>query len=278
VESILGQTMGDFEFLLIDDGAADGSSTYLASLTDARVQVLTNPCNLGIPRTRNRALGEARGEFIAFLDHDNLAHPERFARQVAYLRLHPAIGMLGSAIDNISAEGTFLNRAVLPPEHLGIRWAGLIDRPVRQSAMMARRALIVHHRMSYDEAFASNSDYNFAERLTRVVTAANLPESLTLYRHHATNHSRLHHNAFVETGNLIALAAIRHELPSCAITLEQVAVVRATVLRYKIEGARQSLAQTKAGWEVYLDLFDAFREKYRNHPNKAALHMLAQPR
>lgn len=277
VESILGQTMGDFEFLLMDDGSSDGSPAYLASLTDSRVRLLTNRRNLGIPRTRNLAMGEARGKFIAFLDHDNLAHAERFARQVEYLHEHPEIGMLGSAIDNLTAEGRFLNRAVLPSEHLDIRWAGLLDRPVRQSAMMARRALVVHHRLGYDETFASNSDYNFVERLTRVATAANLPESLTSYRHHATNHSKVHHRAFVETGNLIALAAIQHELPTFAITLEQVAAVRATVLSYKLAEARQSLAQTKAGWEVYLDLFEAFRDKYRDHPRRAALHALAGP-
>ncbi len=274
IDSLFAQTCGDFELLLVDDGATDGSADLLHALRDPRVRVLDHGSgrpNRGIAASRNRALAEVRGEFVAFLNHDDTSHPERLARQIDFFHGHPSVGLLGTAIENISADGALLNRQPFPLGHLGIRWMGLLDCPVRQSAMMARRGSFTAHALRYAETLAINSDYEFIERMTRLVPSANLPESLTSYRKHATNTSRLHYRAFVEAGNRIAHAAIGHELPDLPITLEVVANVRSVVLGYSPAPMPRTLAMTKRAWEVYLDLFDAFREKHRTDPHLTAL-------
>ena len=89
IESILGQTFSDFEILLIDDGSTDRSVEIMESYTDPRIRVLQNDTNLGIPRTRNKGLQGARGEYIAMLDSDDRAYP-RCSRQKHKRKLTPA--------------------------------------------------------------------------------------------------------------------------------------------------------------------------------------------
>jgi glycosyltransferase involved in cell wall biosynthesis len=101
VESIIGQTLSDFEFLLVDDGSTDGSREALATLDDPRVRVLLNPENLGNSAARNRGLDEARGEFVAFLNHDDLAHAKRLEQQVAFFRTNVDVDLLGTFIVQI---------------------------------------------------------------------------------------------------------------------------------------------------------------------------------
>jgi glycosyltransferase involved in cell wall biosynthesis len=277
VESVLAQSCGDFELLLVDDGGNDGSDKFLQALSEPRVRVINHGAgrpNRGIAASRNLALAVARGHFIAFLNHDDVAQPDRFERQLEFFHRHPEIDLLGSAIDNIDGPGNLLNRQPFPTDHLGIRWMGLLDCPVRQSAMMARRASLTAHSLYYDESFVSNSDYEFIERMTRIVPSANLSEPLTSYRKHATNTSRLRYEMFVDAGNRIAHGAIRHELPDFPATPEDIANVRAVVLGYSPASTLRVLAATKRAWEVYLDLFDAFREKHRGNPTLASI----QPR
>ncbi|MDB5330388.1 MAG: glycosyl transferase, group 2 family protein, partial [Phycisphaerales bacterium] len=91
VESILGQTFADFEFLIIDDGSTDSSAGYLRDLYDPRVRPLRNAGNLGLTRSLNKGLDAARGEYIARMDADDIALPDRLAGQVAFLDDNPHV-------------------------------------------------------------------------------------------------------------------------------------------------------------------------------------------
>ena len=109
VESILAQTLGDFEFVIIDDGSTDGSRAILEPYAkqDDRIRLISRP-NTGIIGARNEALGLAKGELIAVMDSDDVALPERFEVQVAYLREHPEVVCLGSKVQCIDEAGRFL--------------------------------------------------------------------------------------------------------------------------------------------------------------------------
>ncbi|NBO18804.1 MAG: glycosyltransferase family 2 protein [Proteobacteria bacterium] len=89
VESLLRQHFTDFELIAVDDASTDGSAEYLASLADARLVLLRNESNMGAGPTRNRALDAARGDYIAFMDADDISAPTRLAAQLAYLQSHP---------------------------------------------------------------------------------------------------------------------------------------------------------------------------------------------
>ena len=106
VESILAQTFTDFEYLLIDDGSTDASADIAEGYArnDARIRVIRQE-NRGIARSRNRALQEAQAPLVAFLDHDDLALPDRMAVQTAMLRDTPTVLAVGCQMRFMDREG-----------------------------------------------------------------------------------------------------------------------------------------------------------------------------
>src|SRR5687767_9206093 len=94
VRSILAQTFGDFELILVNDGSTDGSRDVLAGFKDYRIRILDQQ-NLGLVAALNRGIREARGEWIARMDADDVSLPGRLEAQITHLRRHPEIGLLG---------------------------------------------------------------------------------------------------------------------------------------------------------------------------------------
>lgn len=106
IESVLNQTWRDFEFIIIDDASTDGTRERIEAYAarDPRIRSEPNPKNLGVTRTLNRAIGLARGEWIARMDADDISYPQRFERQLAAARTNPTVGLVTSPFDIIDAE------------------------------------------------------------------------------------------------------------------------------------------------------------------------------
>src|SRR5262245_60671731 len=91
INSMLGQTFTDFEFIIVNDCSTDNTAQVINSYHDPRIRIITNEQNLGLTRSLNLALDAASGEYIARLDCDDVSLPERLERQVAYMDKHPEI-------------------------------------------------------------------------------------------------------------------------------------------------------------------------------------------
>jgi len=106
IQSILGQTFMDFEFIVVNDGSTDGSREVLAEYEnrDARIRVL-DQCNLGLTQALIRGCDEARGHYIARQDADDISAPERLADQTAYLDAHPEVSLVSSWAEALTDEG-----------------------------------------------------------------------------------------------------------------------------------------------------------------------------
>lgn len=96
VDSILAQKFRDFEFLIVDDGSTDGTAEVLGRYSDPRIRIVTNEENIGLTKSLNKGLGLARGEYVARIDADDYAYPERLERQVSYLEENEGVGLLGT--------------------------------------------------------------------------------------------------------------------------------------------------------------------------------------
>ncbi|MBI3031160.1 MAG: glycosyltransferase family 2 protein, partial [Candidatus Rokubacteria bacterium] len=104
VESILGQTLGDLEFIVVDDGSEDATGPILDRQKDPRLRVVHQPPS-GLTVSLNRAWRLSGAALLARMDADDLAHPDRLARQVALLDAHPDVGLLGTGCRETSVTG-----------------------------------------------------------------------------------------------------------------------------------------------------------------------------
>ncbi len=103
----LAQTCGDFEVVVINDGSSDDTLERLAPLQrehGGRLRIVTQP-NAGIGAARNRGLDEARGRYVALLDHDDLWEPAKLATQLDYMRAHPQCAACGTVFALSTAPG-----------------------------------------------------------------------------------------------------------------------------------------------------------------------------
>ena len=180
VRSLLTQTYGDFELLLIDDGSTDGTLDVMRGFDDPRVRVLSDGQNRGLPARLNQAIAASSGELFARMDGDDVAYPHRFARQVELLRAEPTIDLLGAWVvvfqDDFEAIGT---------RRPGADHAGVTARPASGFGMvhptfMGRMAFF--RRWAYRTDAISMEDQDLLLRAHRESRFANVPEPLLGYR------------------------------------------------------------------------------------------------
>lgn len=108
IESVLQQTFADFELLIVNDGSTDRSLDIIQTYNDSRIRLIDNGANLGLIAARNTGLKNARGEYIALLDCDDIAYPDRLAEQIAFLDKNPSFGMVGAWIEMIDEKSNRL--------------------------------------------------------------------------------------------------------------------------------------------------------------------------
>jgi glycosyltransferase involved in cell wall biosynthesis len=192
VESILGQTLGDFEFLILDDGSTDGSPEVVRRYaeSDPRIRLTSRP-NKGLAPTLNELIDQARGESLARMDADDVALPERFARQVAYLRAHPECVLVGCRVRLIDPDGDPLCDWCNRQDHEALDAVflrGEFSTEISHPAIMMRRADVLA--VGKYREFPVIEDVDLFLRLAERGRIANLPEVLLLYRIHAENISK----------------------------------------------------------------------------------------
>ena len=185
IASILGQSFDDFEYWLVDDASTDGTAAILQDYAarDCRVRLLRNPINLHQSGAINTALQEATGDYIAILDADDIAHPERLARQVAFLEIHPSVGVVGSQVQGIDAQGLPRGDTRFPTDPQYSRWVIFFGTPVLHSAAMVRRELFSAIK-GYSRRWRYANDYSLWAELIKRTDISNVPETLVSYRRH----------------------------------------------------------------------------------------------
>lgn len=183
IESILAQTFSDFEILLVDDGSTDHSVEKIRSFSDSRIRLICNEENLGIPKTRNRGVELARGQYMAMLDSDDRSFPERLEKQVAFLESHPGYAQVGSWCRMMDAQGRVLNKIKRQPTQAEDIHAQFLFRcAMSNRSIMARTALLQEY--GYRNDFPRCQDYELHVRLAKKYKLGNIPECLVYGRIH----------------------------------------------------------------------------------------------
>ena len=185
LESLRRQTFGNFEVIVVDDCSSDATRELVRHWPDPRVRLIELAQNGGPVRARNRAFAEARGRYVAGLDQDDLCHPERFARQIAYLDAHPDTVLLGSATKVLEDGVTLPSPHVAHTTPTLLRWLIRIENPLVWSSVMVRAdaARRLDRFTRPDILYAE--DFDLYHRLSRLGTIARLDVPLLSYRRHA---------------------------------------------------------------------------------------------
>jgi glycosyltransferase involved in cell wall biosynthesis len=164
----------------VDDGSTDSTPGLLAAVPDPRLRVERQP-RAGLTRSLARALRLARAPLVARLDADDVAMPERLARQSAFLRDHPDIGLLGTGVREVDVAGRQIRIVRPPSDDRSIRRALIRRNPFVHSSVMMRRDL-VERAGGYDPGFPVAQDYDLWLRMSEITRMANLPEPLVTRR------------------------------------------------------------------------------------------------
>jgi glycosyltransferase involved in cell wall biosynthesis len=118
VQSVINQSFTDWELLLFDDKVTDGCFETIADLLqDPRIRLVRDGANLGLARRLNQAIDMATGEYLARMDHDDICHPLRLERQLAFLRGHPDVDLLATGCVTIDAENQLLGHLPVVETH-----------------------------------------------------------------------------------------------------------------------------------------------------------------
>lgn len=185
IDSILAQTYSDFEMLIVDDGSTDNSAKILEKYAtqDKRIKVLYNGKNMGIVYTRNRSFSESDSEYIAILDHDDIALPNRLKEQIDFLDSHQEFGLVGSWVEQIDENdkpnGIVWKYSVSPEE---IRSLMLFGNHFAQSSVTIRKKTLAD--IPYRQDYIYAEDYDLWTRIAEKWKVWNLPKILVKYRVH----------------------------------------------------------------------------------------------
>ena len=184
VESILNQSYKDMELIMIDDCGTDGSIEMIkAHFSDERIKYYKNDENMGIAYSRNKGLDLAEGEFIAFMDDDDIAPLNRLQMEMDFLNEHPDIDAVGGrycVIDENSNVIRYSDDTLQNPNY--IKAALLFFDPIGNGSMLFRRSVICNHSIRFKENCFGMEDYMFWIDFSMHGSISNLKEVMLYWR------------------------------------------------------------------------------------------------
>lgn len=180
LRSLLAQTMGDFEVLVLDDGSTDGSPELARSLGDERIRVIEDGQHRGLSARLNQGVQLARGDLVARMDADDLCLPRRFERQQAFLAAHPEVDLVGCRAA-VFRDGEVLGLLPFAAEHEALVAQPWHTIPLPHPTWMGRRAWFLRHPYRTPEVKRAE-DQELLVRAAPVSRYACLPDVLLAYR------------------------------------------------------------------------------------------------
>jgi len=184
LRSVLAQTFQDWELIAYDDGSTDDSGEFLERVRDPRIRVSGAKQNRGLAAALNIIHEQARGRYIARMDADDLMHPERMARQVAFLERRPEVDVVGTGLVSVGRNLEPRGARIFPSEHEAITQRPVAAPRMGHATVMAR--VEWWRRFRYNEANRGCEDLELWLASRGSSRFANLPDLLYYYREYSS--------------------------------------------------------------------------------------------
>lgn len=183
IDSILNQTFGDFEFLIINDGSNDNSAGIVRSYNDKRINFVENEQNRGLSFSLNKGIDLSNSEYIARMDADDISLPSRLEKQIAFLNKNPNVGICGT-------WGQFFGESSLiaktPKSHNKIKGHLFSNCSMLHPTVVFRNNLFKKYNLKYRTDFKIAQDYELWTRASSLINFSNITEVLLMYRINVT--------------------------------------------------------------------------------------------
>lgn len=234
IDSIVAQTFGDWELIAVENGSSDESPAILRSYNDERIRAFVLPENIGRTPALRYAFEQARGEYTAVLDADDVSCPERLMKQVAYLDQNPDAGIVGTWVRQINARGEVIGKFEPPVVEKELYDVLGWTNPIVHSSIMYR-AVLAKRLGGYPATYTYAQDFALILALSRIARICIIGEYLCKYRVITSSVSR----------NPKMLLNIGHE--QLSLLQEAAHVIPLSELAIKRNHHRQAVAQIKIG-------------------------------
>lgn len=191
IDSVLSQSFSDFEFIIVDDASTDNSYKILKDYAkkDKRIKLFKNSTNQKQGATVTKALNEAKGEYIARMDADDVSLKYRFAKQIEYLNSHSNTVAVGSQCYLIDKKGKSIGEKVFPTSFDKVYDYLFEFCPVQQPTMMFAVKRLPSDFAFYDHGMSPVEDVELLLKLFKYGKVENMPDYLLKYRIHGENSS-----------------------------------------------------------------------------------------
>jgi glycosyltransferase involved in cell wall biosynthesis len=189
VHSILSQSFYDLELIIVDDCSIDATRTILDEFKDDRILRINNSRNLGVIESRNTAIRQAQGNFIALMDSDDVSHQLRLESQLDYLNRNPHIDIVGTAVKFIDNSGLVGRKYLFPALDAEIFASLHVMFPFANPSLMFRAGVFDSLNAYSSSAQNYVEDYDFLARQIDILSFGNLRAPLLFLRKHSANNS-----------------------------------------------------------------------------------------
>jgi len=182
IKSVLNQTYKNIEVIVVDDGSTDNTKEIVESFNDSRIIYIFQE-NKGPAIARNTGIKKAQGEYIAFLDSDDLWLKEKLEKQVDFMEKNSEIGLLGTGCYEVTDKGKIIGKKIFPIKNKILQKDLIKYNSFIQSSVMIRKEVFDKVGL-YDKSFRESEDYELWLRIAGNYKVRNLAEALTIKRYY----------------------------------------------------------------------------------------------
>ncbi len=204
INSILDQTFGEIEYIIVNDGSTDRTPEIISELAsrDSRIIAINNETNLGRVKSLNKALEVAHCKYIALQDADDVSLPKRLEQQYEFLENNPDHVLVGTNIVVMDENGNFISKPVRPENDREAKFSLLFRCTFANPSIMFRRNVIEDNNLKYEDDFIHAEDFRIISLISRYGKISNIQDVLVKYRKHPNNNSFVNYD-IVRSGSAV---------------------------------------------------------------------------